>query len=680
LAKLQNNLEIVRKYKKLAKSPFLSQKKCFEICLTVANSLGLFTTYLKILHKMMLHLFRFLFCVVCLFFLGYSSNSFAQNKVQNISRTTKYQYFVDLTKAQNDKLEVSLIVPKFQMKGQDETFFYMPKIVPGTYSIYDFGRFLSDFQATDSTGKVLNVLKVDENSWKILGASKLYKITYKVEDSYDTKQPNFIFEPAGTNIEENSNFVINTHGFFGYLEGMKRNGYELNFTKPTGFFGSSPLQTTFSDAQQDKFDVPTYMELVDSPIMYCKPDTTVMNVGGAEILVSVYSPNKVMDSKFVAQNIKDILNAQKEYLGGKLPINRYAFIIYLFTGTSGSGAMGALEHSYSSLYFLPELNPLFLAQTVRDVAAHEFFHIITPLSIHAEQIHDFDYIKPEMSKHLWLYEGVVEYFAGHVQTKYGLTPFEDYLTTIRTKILNADGFNQKLPFTEMSKGCLTTYKDQYGNVYEKGALIGLCLDIKLRQFSKGKYGLQDLMADLSKEYGKEKAFKDEELFDKIVQITGFPELRSFFSRYVEGEEKLPIAEVLQAVGITYLAKRQNNRISMGGISIATNPEGKVIVADVTEIDALGETLGYKTDDVILEINKTKITGENIKEFVEKYQKTAIVGEDLKIVVERVVDGKKKKVKLKGKVIQNNQTEFNVLESNATLTPEQAALRKAWIGQ
>ncbi len=619
-----------------------------------------------------------IFLLLSLF--GLKQTILAQNKSTVLARTQNYQYFIDLNKVQDDKLSVQLIVPYFKLPAnQDEILFYLPKIVPGTYSIYDFGRFLSDFQATDSIGKSLPVLKIDENSWKILQASKLYQITYKVEDSYDTKQPNFIFEPAGTNIEEGSNFVVNTHGFFGYLEGMKRNAYVLNFTKPAEFFGSSPLRATAKDAQNDQFQVPTYMELVDSPIMYCKPDTTVMNVGGAEILVSVYSPSKVMGSKFVAQNIKDILNAQKEYLGGKLPIDRYAFIIYLFKGTSGSGAMGALEHSYSSLYFLPEMNPMLLAQTIKDVAAHEFFHIITPLSIHAEQIHDFDYIKPEMSKHLWLYEGVVEYFAGHMQAKHSLLSLDDYLGTMRNKIINADGFNQKLPFTTMSKGCLTTYKDQYSNVYEKGALIGLCLDIRLRQLSKGSYGLQNLMADLAKEYGKNKAFKDEELFDKIVQITGFPELKEFFQRYVEGEEKLPLTESLAAVGINYLPKRQNNRTSLGGISIATNPEGKVVVADVTEIDALGEELGYRTDDLILEINKTKITGENIQAFVENYQKTAVIGDDLKITVERTTDGKKKKLKLKGKIIQNSQTEFNVLEINPKATSEQLALRKAWIG-
>lgn len=596
------------------------------------------------------------------------------------ARTNKYQYHIDLTNVKDDKLSVNLIVPKINKTEKDEIFYYMPKIVPGTYSIYDFGRFVTEFQATDSLGKILSVLKLDDNAWKIIGASKLYKISYKVEDTYDTQQKNFVFEPAGTNIETDLNFVMNTHGFFGYLENMKRNNYELTFTKPEKFYGSTPLKATFSDAKTDRFAVSNYMELVDSPIMYCKPDTTILNIGGAEILISVYSPNKVMDSKFVAQNIKEILEAQKEYLGGKLPIDRYAFIIYLFAGASGSGAMGALEHSYSSLYFLPEMNPAALAQTIRDVAAHEFFHIITPLSIHAEQIHDFDFIKPEMSKHLWLYEGVVEYFAGHMQTKQGLVSLDDYLTTLRGKLVNAEGFMQKLPFTEMSKGCLDKYKEQYGNVYEKGALIGLCLDIKLRQLSNGKYGLQNLMADLSKEYGKEKAFKDDELFDKIVQITGFSELNDFFSRYVAGAETLAITETLASVGITYLPKRKESKMSLGGISIGTNPEGKVTVADVSEIDELGEELGYQTGDVILKINKVVINANTVTDFIANYRQTAKVGDDLKIIVSREVGGKKKEIKLKGKARENTQTSFHVLEQNPNATSSQLSLRKFWINQ
>ncbi len=583
-----------------------------------------------------------------------------------------YQYFIDLTKVKDDQLTVELLVPQAHLKDKEEVLFYLPKIVPGTYSIYDFGRFVKNFQAQDEKGGNLSALKIDDNTWRIIGAKKLYKITYQVEDTYDSPQTNVVFEPAGTNIEEGKNFVLNTHGFFGYFQDLKRLNYTVNISKPEGFYGATSLKTTFSDAKTDQYKINNFMELVDAPMMYSKPDTTVMNVGGAEILVAVYSPTGLVESKFVAQNIKDILEAQKEYLGGKLPIEKYAFIIYLFKGMSASGAYGALEHSYSSLYFLPEMNPANIAQTIRDIAAHEFFHIVTPLSIHSEEIHDFDFIQPKMSKHLWLYEGVVEYFAGHVQMKQGVISIDDYLASMRGKIMNAESY-KKIPFTELSAKCLDTYKDQYGNVYEKGALIALCLDLKLRQLSKGQKGLQELVFALSKEYGKEKAFKDEELFDKIAALT-YPELREFFKDYVEGNKPLPLSELLGQVGITYIPRRTSNEMSLGSVSLGVNPSGRIEVADISEMDEMGEEFAYQTGDVILELNKQKVTPDNLTEIVANYKKTAKVGDDVRIVVER--NGKK--VKLKAKARMKTEDEFHVLQLGTAPSPQQLALRKAWI--
>ena len=134
-------------------------------------------------------------------------------------------------------------------------------------------------------------------------------------------------------------------------------------------------------------------------------------------------------------NIDELMEAQAKYLGGTLPVDRYAYLIYLFDGPTISGAWGALEHSYSSLYTLPEMDPERISQTVRDVAAHEFFHIVTPLNIHSEEIHNFNYIEPEMSQHLWLYEGVTEYASQHVQVKYDLFDLEDFLFEMRNKTM-----------------------------------------------------------------------------------------------------------------------------------------------------------------------------------------------------------------------------------------------------
>jgi predicted metalloprotease with PDZ domain len=115
--------------------------------------------------------------------------------------------------------------------------------------------------------------------------------------------------------------------------------YEIDITKPEGFYGSTSLTAAKSTNTQDVYQVDSYMDLVDAPMMYNRPDTTVLRIGGADILVSVYSPNKMASSKEIAANIQEVLEAQKEYLGGQLPIKKYAFIIYLFDKPTKSGSM-----------------------------------------------------------------------------------------------------------------------------------------------------------------------------------------------------------------------------------------------------------------------------------------------------------------------------------------------------
>ena len=114
-----------------------------------------------------------------------------------------------------------------------------------------------------------------------------------------------------------------------------------------------------------------------------------------------------------------------------------------------------------------------------------------------------------------MYEGVTEYFAGHVQVYGKMISPKEYLKVIEEKLSGANHYKDDLPFTEMSLGCLDEYENQYGNVYQKGALIGLCLDILLREQSEGKIGMKDMMNKLSKEYGKYKSFNDENLLTRL---------------------------------------------------------------------------------------------------------------------------------------------------------------------
>ncbi|SMD36666.1 Predicted metalloprotease, contains C-terminal PDZ domain [Reichenbachiella faecimaris] len=590
----------------------------------------------------------------------------------------KYIVTIDLKTVVDDKVKVSCTLPKVEV---DEIEFRVPKIVPGTYSVYDFGRFFTDFKAYDMEGNELETERITDNRILIKNSSKLSDISYWIEDTFDSEKDNFIFEPAGTNIEEGKNYVINTFGFVGYLQGQKDHLYELHVDYPKGMYGASSLDKVSISDSSDVFLATNYFDLADSPIMYAEPDTTTFEVGGAEILISIYSPNQALDPLFVKEQVEPTLKAQYQYLG-ELPVDRYAFIIYLFDNNPLSGKLGALEHSYSSFYSLPEIDPYRLGQVVRDVAAHEFFHILTPLNIHSEEIGNFDFINPKMSKHLWMYEGVTEYAAGLAQVKYGEMALADYLAVIDGKINNSrERFNDQLPFTKLSLHCLDSTAAEYGNVYQKGALIGMSLDLLLRELSEGEYGVQNLMHDLAKKYGKTLSFKDSELFDTITKMT-YPEVREFFSTHVEGSTPIPYEEYLAKAGVLYEPARTEKELSLGHISFSVNEsDNRLVIQSIDQMNFFGQEMGYLEKDIIYKFDDVEIDIENYEEEFLAFNNRHQVGDKIRAVVLRTDEkGKQKKIKLKAEAMFVDvkiESSISVMENP---TNAQLALRKAWINK
>jgi predicted metalloprotease with PDZ domain len=621
-----------------------------------------------------------------------AQTTFAQSKKENA-----YRYTVDLTKVVNDRVYVELTPP---VTTSNEIIFNLPKIVPGTYAIADYGRYVADITAVDKKGNKLSVEKINENSWKIKDAKKISKITYWVDDSWDTSVTGpEIFWPAGTNIEENKNFVINTSGFFGYIEGQKELPFQFNIVRTKDLYGSTGMIAAQTGAPPssvkleknpdiqnkvvDIYRATDYDQLIDSPLMYSKPDTAVIKVANAEVLIGSYSPNNKITAKQIAESIKEVLQAQTNYLGGKLPVDKYAFIFYFTDKPLLS--YGALEHSYSSVYYMPEMTIEETNQQLRDFAAHEFFHIVTPLTVHSDEIENFDFNNPKMSQHLWMYEGVTEYFAGHVQVQYGLISPEQYIGTLQEKMLTSDQFKNDVPFTSISKETLDTYHDQYYNVYQKGALIGLCLDIKLRKLSQGKYSLRDLMLNLSKKYGKNKAFNDDALFDEITKMT-YPEIGEFFNRYVKGTELLPLAEVFRDVGIKYVEQEEFEDYSLGlgneNVTVAEH-EGKtkLQISTTRDMNAMGKALGFKDGDILIKINGDSIPdlGPEFGPFIQKQNVSLLESKTLSYTVIRKNDkGENTIIELTAPVTKIKMTRRHNVEPAEDASPEQLALRKAWL--
>ena len=541
---------------------------------------------------------------------------------------------IDLNTIVDDKVKVTVKSPTI---STDEVIYNMPKIIPGTYMEDDYGQFIESFTAVDKKGKPLEVIKLNTNSWTIKNAKSLNQITYLVNDTYDSEKGggfgNYdVFSPAGTNIEQGKNFMINNHAFVGYFSDKKDLTYKVTILHPETLFGATSMNDVDSSNTSDVFVTPRYNELVDNPIMYSKPDFTSFTVDGMEILFSVYSPNGKHTAKSLSPNLETTMRAQKKFLG---PINsnkKYTVLLYLSDmKKKDAKGFGALEHNTSTSVVFPEMMPTSaLGEQIKDVVSHEFFHIVTPLSVHSNEIHYFDFNNPKMSKHLWMYEGVTEYFANLFQVNQGLIDESEFYQRMVEKIKNASRMNDKMPFTKMSSNVLIKpYKDQYLNVYEKGALIAMCLDITIREKSNGERGILDLMQKLSTEFGSLKPFSDEVLFDKIVALT-YPEVATFLNTYIDGETPIPYDEYFAKMGVTnsIIKKPGNPFINKTTPCISGIPATKeILIRSNTELTPFLINMGLKADDIISSINGKEYTIDAISDMmasVQNWKETDII--------------------------------------------------------
>lgn len=588
---------------------------------------------------------------------------------------------IDLVDVQNDKVTVSVDPDKIT---SEEIKFMIPKTVPGTYSTDNYGRLIENFKAIGYNGEELTFTKQDDNTWVITNATALDKVSYQVNDSYDVEEEKGIFSPSGTNIEVAKNFMLNLHGFVGYFSNLTEEPYRLEIKHPNSLIAGSSLITTTQDEDPndnystDIFNVQRYFGVTDHPIMYAKPDTTSFKVQGMEVILDVYSPNGKYSAASIKPAIQKMMTAQKKFLGDINNTKKYAVLLYLSDPNKlDAQGFGALEHHTSTVVVLPETMPKDkLEESMQDVVSHEFFHIVTPLSVHSKEIHYFDYNNPKMSEHLWMYEGVTEYFANLFQVNQGLISNDEFYTRIADKIEKSKNYDDTVPFTVMSKNVLTDeYKNSYYNVYQKGALIGMALDIRLRELSNGEMGVLDLMKKLSKKYGENTPFNDEDLIGDIVKLT-YPEIQNFFDKYVTGTTPIPYNDFLQKVGLELNNAMVNTGYFLDGQVpyIDGNPAtGKLFFRKGIVFNTFLQKLGVESNDVIVAVNGNTYNLQNAYNLIMSSRNWQD-GKEITVVVER--DGKE--VTLQAKAFQPKAEKFSITEMEVPSTSEKVKLRKQWL--
>ena len=122
---------------------------------------------------------------------------------------------------------------------------------------------MTSFHAYDKKGKELQVEKASLNRWKIAKPSKVAKLVYTLEDSFDSEVEGGRVSPmSGTGID--SNFVLlNTFGVLEFFEGMQSEPVKLAIDYNPGWMVGTALQPD----GEGYYYAETYDRLVDSPFL-----------------------------------------------------------------------------------------------------------------------------------------------------------------------------------------------------------------------------------------------------------------------------------------------------------------------------------------------------------------------------------------------------------------------------
>lgn len=445
-------------------------------------------------------------------------------------------YEVNLNNRSDDRFKVKVLLP--QLSAADDIFQFAAT-APGLYSVTDIGRFVRDFKAYDRNGRQLTVEMVNTNEYRLGDPANTVWVEYTARDTWDTVNTmNPIPKMAGASLE-NDHALINTYCLFGYPVNMKDQKMLVKLALPSGW----NVGTALTKNERDYYEAKDFDQLVDSPFLVGELTQHQQNVSGSEVDVYCYSADDAANANDISASIADVIESAELFLGG-IPVDRYAFLFHF-----GEFNSGAWEHSYSSTYVLSS----FVPENVKWITAHEFFHIVTPLNIHSEIIQDFDFVNPTPSQHLWLYEGVTEWAAFTMLMRAGKITDDLYLARMIDKIrIDRGYYDENASLVDIS---INSYSPegsrQYANVYYRGALVAMLLDIRLLELSGGTKGLRELILELIQTYGPDAPFDEDAFFDVLKDMT-YPEIEDFITKYIKGHDTMPYVEYFKKVGIQFV--------------------------------------------------------------------------------------------------------------------------------
>jgi predicted metalloprotease with PDZ domain len=274
---------------------------------------------------------------------------------------------------------------------------------------------------------------------------------------------------------------------------------------------------------------------------------------------------------------------------------------------------------------------------------------------------------------LWFSEGVTNTVAELILLRAGLLDESAYLERLASAITTLQ--NRPAHRTQSAEeSSLDTWFDGYPsyrtpersvNYYNKGEILGVLLDLKIRHDSSGRKSLRDLFQRMNQQYARQgKFFADSDGVRASAEMLTGTDLRDFFQRYVAGTDELPFAELFATVGLKL--SKQTRSIADLGVTALRNFDGPLLVSEVT--GAAASAAGIRVGDEIVQLDG-KLPGPDFSAQIASRRP----GETVHLTLRRG-----KNVSSVRLTLESKATDIYKLEDLVNITNAQRSRREAWL--
>ncbi len=558
------------------------------------------------------------------------------------------RYTVSLTDPAKHLLTVKIELPS----GPDQRDLQLP-VWYALYQVRDFSQYVTEVHGTSSS---VSVRKLNGSGWRIGGARNGVEVEYEVLAN-DPGPFGAELNPhhAFLNLAEILMYPTDAHG-----------PLQIRFANvPSGWVIATGLSCLANDYAARNYD-----ELVDSPVEIGKFEETDFDEGGGHYRVIVDAVPGDYDMSDIVSTLRGIVEAETSWMNDR-PFSTYVFFYHFPRDTRGAGGM---EHANGTAIGINSQvlarNPQELAQ----ISAHEFFHLWNVKRIRPQSLEPIDYTRENYTDALWFSEGVTSTVENYALLRAGLLDEQNYFERLGKAITELEQRPAHLT-QSAEESSIDTWLEKYPNYnspersisyYNKGELLGVMLDLKLRDVTGGAKSLRDLFQWMNANYAqKGRHFEDSEGVRQAAETTSHADLKMFFGKYVSGTDEIPWNEYFNTVGLQLVTQRVE--VADAGFVATRNFDSPLTVASVEE-NSRAKKAGLTEGDIVLKVNG-EVAGQNLDQTIAALHP----GDKLKIRVKNRDGEREMSWKLDGRA----QSQFQ-LQNLPAITPEQRGRRTAWL--